>query len=718
MADASGSAGGLLGTLYIRLTAQTEDLDKKMDASEKSVKKHSEGMEKAVEGVKTVLEALGLAWGVHELLEFVEGVIKGTDELKKFSVELGISIDKVAGLKFAADKANIGDEFARGMREFSRQLREAQVEGSAAETLFKNILEVDPKQTVDKAFDQIISKFSEWQDGVNKTGVAQELFGIRNARFINLLSQGSEGIKKEVQEMADVVGMSYEEAAKKSEEYEEATVTLKYAAQGLAMAFLEEALPSMTDFKKLIADFLPQLRDVAKVLGESVPYALGITVGGFKYLLEGIKVVGTGILGLVEGLMKLSRFLAEQLVQAFEFWANAGIKAVNFLIDGINSMSERLPDWIKRQLGISGPSYVPKLELFSLGKPNGLDEWINIVSDARKDLQTQLSLDFKKTAEVVKEGNKEVKDALESGPGGLKSKTQAPNVPQLKDLNTKLQDIVGDKQFATLHSSLRTQIGQISGIEGDSFGSYRYQEETKMVDMQLKEIQKIRDSHIKLTETQEARLTEIEKLYSQKRNAIALQETHLRLTTASDMFGNLADISKAWAGEQSGIYKTMFAMSKAFAIADATVKIAQGIAAAAANPWPLNLFAMASVIAATASIVSSIQAVQLEFGGGKAAGGPVSSDKAYLIGEKGPEMFVPSGAGTIVPNNKLGGNVQINVNNYGADVSVDKTETDNETIYDVTVRRVKKEFAADIQSGNGPVPRALQSAYRLRRGQA
>jgi len=39
---------------------------------------------------------------------------------------------------------------------------------------------------------------------------------------------------------------------------------------------------------------------------------------------------------------------------------------------------------------------------------------------------------------------------------------------------------------------------------------------------------------------------------------------------------------------------------------------------------------------------------------GKASGGPVQKGQPYMVGEKGPELFVPPGAGTIVPNNKLG----------------------------------------------------------------
>jgi hypothetical protein len=41
------------------------------------------------------------------------------------------------------------------------------------------------------------------------------------------------------------------------------------------------------------------------------------------------------------------------------------------------------------------------------------------------------------------------------------------------------------------------------------------------------------------------------------------------------------------------------------------------------------------------------------FGGQRAAGGPVAGGKAYLVGERGPELFVPGQSGSIVPNTGL-----------------------------------------------------------------
>lgn len=43
-------------------------------------------------------------------------------------------------------------------------------------------------------------------------------------------------------------------------------------------------------------------------------------------------------------------------------------------------------------------------------------------------------------------------------------------------------------------------------------------------------------------------------------------------------------------------------------------------------------------------------------GGLRANGGPVSANRPYIVGEKGPELFMSGSSGSIVPNNALGGN--------------------------------------------------------------
>jgi hypothetical protein len=59
------------------------------------------------------------------------------------------------------------------------------------------------------------------------------------------------------------------------------------------------------------------------------------------------------------------------------------------------------------------------------------------------------------------------------------------------------------------------------------------------------------------------------------------------------------------------------------------------------------------------------------FGGGKASGGAVYPGQYYVVGEKGPEVLLPNTAGTVVPNNALGGGVTI-VQNISVDSRSDR----------------------------------------------
>ena len=60
---------------------------------------------------------------------------------------------------------------------------------------------------------------------------------------------------------------------------------------------------------------------------------------------------------------------------------------------------------------------------------------------------------------------------------------------------------------------------------------------------------------------------------------------------------------------------------------------------------------------------------------GFANGGRPPVGKPSVVGEKGPEIFVPSTAGTVIPNNKLGGstnNIVVNVDASGSSVEGDE----------------------------------------------
>lgn len=73
-----------------------------------------------------------------------------------------------------------------------------------------------------------------------------------------------------------------------------------------------------------------------------------------------------------------------------------------------------------------------------------------------------------------------------------------------------------------------------------------------------------------------------------------------------------------------------------------------------------NLFSMLAK-----AVFSPSVSLAEPFAGPKADGGPVESNNSYLVGERGPELFVPRSAGAIVPNHSMammGGST--NITNY------------------------------------------------------
>jgi phage-related minor tail protein len=100
------------------------------------------------------------------------------------------------------------------------------------------------------------------------------------------------------------------------------------------------------------------------------------------------------------------------------------------------------------------------------------------------------------------------------------------------------------------------------------------------------------------------------------------------------------------------------------------LKALSDIAASASSSLLSGALGMESSSNATSGISSLIGSV---LGlPGRATGGPVSPGQAYLVGERGPELFVPTSAGSVASNGALNGasrnvSVSIQLNSAGND---------------------------------------------------
>jgi len=362
------------------------------------------------------------------------------------------------------------------------------------------------------------------------------------------------------------------------------------------------------------------------------------------------------------------------------------------------------------------------------------DVWFgekDLSEDAKKSAEeaVQFFSEFaKKTASEIKpiqEGIKSIWQLYEQGPSDVQEAVEKKG----DDRVAKIKEILAE-YMKGLEQEKNTILDQLkvptwSDIYGTTYGGGFDWEVVNLLYMRdqvekaksiINELKELDDEELNLTKEQQEKKYAIIAGNTEKIKQLHIAQARVALQSAEGMFGSLSSIMSAWAGEASGIYKTMFAMSKAFAIADATVKIYQGIANAASLPFPANLAAMAQVAAATASIVQSIMSVRLAFEG-REEGGPVEKGKAYIVGEAGPELFVPRIEGTVISNKELKPtSVKVVVNNYaGTKVDVNEKEENNERLVEIVLRKVDQELGSRIMEGRGTITRALERTYALNR---
>lgn len=88
----------------------------------------------------------------------------------------------------------------------------------------------------------------------------------------------------------------------------------------------------------------------------------------------------------------------------------------------------------------------------------------------------------------------------------------------------------------------------------------------------------------------------------------------LMLTQNEALFGDLAGFAKSFVGEQSGIYRALFAVEKGFAIAQSAMAIQQSVAKAMAVGFPQNISIIGQAVMQGAEIVSNIKSISMPVG--------------------------------------------------------------------------------------------------------
>ena len=212
-------------------------------------------------------------------------------------------------------------------------------------------------------------------------------------------------------------------------------------------------------------------------------------------------------------------------------------------------------------------------------------------------------------------------------------------------------------------------------------------------------------------------MLELEQQRQGEMDAMEAQRTSMMLANYGQLFEGLGGMAEAFAGKQSGVARAMFAVSKAFAVADSIVKIQQGIASAAAIPFPANIPAMAAVASSTAGLVSTIKGTNMS---GMAHDGidSIPETGTWLL-EKGERVTTAETSAKLdrtledIRRNGSGGGGNVHIHNHGND-SV-RAERMPGGDWKVLIERVENHLAQGIASGQGKLNRSIEQSLNAPR---
>ncbi|MBS3674175.1 tape measure protein [Klebsiella quasipneumoniae] len=235
----------------------------------------------------------------------------------------------------------------------------------------------------------------------------------------------------------------------------------------------------------------------------------------------------------------------------------------------------------------------------------------------------------------------------------------------------------GQKYAKQEIASTQTTVDPSTGQAVDPLAQINLQEQQK-----LEALAKYQEIDKQNTQLYEDAKTAILQQASYQRQAILLQEqkTYQQnvsslLGESSNFAGSLADAIGQAAGKSSAAYQALFAISKGFAIAQASLNLQTAISNAMAIPWPANIPAIAQALSAGTQIVSAISGIN--YSGGRKNGGSVSPGNVYPVGEGNlPELMQTSKGLFMIPGD--GGKVFSNKDVTSGSPRIKKASTGSE----------------------------------------
>jgi hypothetical protein len=298
-----------------RLTADLKRVTSRMQVFRTKTINAFKSIGRAVFNVKTLIAGLVAGAAVRGFVRMIKSVAELNDKFAKLGRRLGVTTETLSVLKFAGEQSGVTFEsVSKALEVATKRLEEFRVKGTGegADAMkllgeeFRNL--VMSGATLESLLPVIADKMAGITSESRRALISYSLFGRSGIAVGNqLLAAGSKELE-EFRRQAERLGIILRsDAAKESEEFNDALNRLSKALDGLRRRVIEPLLPPLTDFVDLLTDLAVNNRE--EILGFFKSMA-----GFFREIAVATLTLAQGYLSLKFVIAKIRENIGESLI--------------------------------------------------------------------------------------------------------------------------------------------------------------------------------------------------------------------------------------------------------------------------------------------------------------------------------------------------------------------------------------------------------------------
>jgi len=275
------------------------EIKAKDDASAKMAKigKSAEGMGKKFKTMGKVMVGVGLALAAA-LSAAVISYAKMGDEVAKMAKRTGLGVEMLSELRHVAGLTGADlSSVEKATKRMAKTIVDAS-EGMATYIRAFDRIGLSAEQLMrlspEEQFWTIAKAIGNLGDATLRAATAQDIFGRAGTQLLPMMAEGAEALDQMRQEAHELGIVFDEEAAKKAEAFQDATLKLKESVMGVGFELADTLTPIITEF--LENKVIPAIQKVMEWVKTNEDLALTLAKVAGVLMAGGALMLGLGMI--------------------------------------------------------------------------------------------------------------------------------------------------------------------------------------------------------------------------------------------------------------------------------------------------------------------------------------------------------------------------------------------------------------------------------------